>query len=377
MPPGAESSILVCRCGRRLKAAGATPGRVGRCPSCGATFRVGEANSSGSTPTLPPKPTRPSKAPAPAEAEEGEGGGYGVLPATVSRPPTFVAAPVASRRPEPGVDLSTADRRGLVSPPDEPESRIRDSLLYPLWDAPGLGYLAFMPPMLWLTSLLSFGLIPSYVIGQGEVVAMGAMTMIFPMGCLFALAMGRALIYLEQVLASSSHGDLHHPRWPTWDFFAMITVWFRWLGAIVLGFTVPGLLALVYWVYAGDLGLADWVILGTLLTGGAAYTAMALVAVILHADLWAANPFTVLGALRRVGGDYLRVCLFAWVSAGAVILAARGLFALPGLVLPVLAVWLFWVAVLYVGMVVLRAVGLCYRRHASALGWFPERRRGA
>ena len=32
--------ILVCGCGMRLKAAGAYPGRLGKCPACGAPLRV-------------------------------------------------------------------------------------------------------------------------------------------------------------------------------------------------------------------------------------------------------------------------------------------------------------------------------------------------
>src|SRR5690349_1536914 len=33
-------TILVCPCGRRLKAAGMAPGKSGRCPDCGRTLRM-------------------------------------------------------------------------------------------------------------------------------------------------------------------------------------------------------------------------------------------------------------------------------------------------------------------------------------------------
>ena len=35
--------ILSCPCGLRMKAKGATPGRVGKCPKCGQTLTVPEA----------------------------------------------------------------------------------------------------------------------------------------------------------------------------------------------------------------------------------------------------------------------------------------------------------------------------------------------
>ena len=42
--------LLLCSCGRRIKAPGATPGRVGRCPSCGALLRVPEPEADGPGP---------------------------------------------------------------------------------------------------------------------------------------------------------------------------------------------------------------------------------------------------------------------------------------------------------------------------------------
>src|SRR5690242_3236057 len=45
--------ILVCGCGMRIKAPGARPGRVGRCPSCGGRLEVPE------TPILQEEPKPP------------------------------------------------------------------------------------------------------------------------------------------------------------------------------------------------------------------------------------------------------------------------------------------------------------------------------
>ena len=62
-------SILVCGCGLKVRAAGATPGRIGRCPRCGGELRVPDF--------VPPvEPLRPVGAdPAGPEA------GYGLNPA--------------------------------------------------------------------------------------------------------------------------------------------------------------------------------------------------------------------------------------------------------------------------------------------------------
>ncbi len=33
-------TVLVCHCGKRISAPGATPGRVGKCPACGAVLQI-------------------------------------------------------------------------------------------------------------------------------------------------------------------------------------------------------------------------------------------------------------------------------------------------------------------------------------------------
>jgi hypothetical protein len=367
MSAGAGPTVLVCRCGRRLKAAGAVPGRVGKCPSCGSLLRVPDAIPAA---TLPTPPNREADEP---PADDEAVGGYGVLPPTVGPPPVFTRSRPTLKAPEPAVAPEVLDRRGLVRAPAQQETRLRDSLLYPLWDAPGVGLLAFLPIFLWLTSLLSVGLIPSYVIGQAEVTMMGALTMIFPMACLWALVMGRVLQYLEQVLITSAQGDVHHPGWPDWDFLGLVGTWFRWTWPLALGMAVPAVVAVAYWVHCGDIDPADAVILATPLTLGAVYSLMSLAAVLLFNDPWAANPITVLGALGRVGWGYLRVCMVAGVAIVLNGLAIVALFRMPGFLLPIAATWLFWVLFVYQAMVVLRVLGLTYRRHAKVLGWFAER----
>src|SRR4030088_328686 len=71
--------VLVCACGKRLRAPGAKPGRVGRCPSCGGTMRVPEVLAA----TLPLPKQRQGEGfeveppPPPQIADEGPtAGGY-------------------------------------------------------------------------------------------------------------------------------------------------------------------------------------------------------------------------------------------------------------------------------------------------------------
>jgi hypothetical protein len=49
------------------------------------------------------------------------------------------------------------------------------------------------------------------------------------------------------------------------------------------------------------------------------------------------------------------------------------LFYIPSLKLAFLALWGFWVLVLYEAMAVLRIVGLTYYARAEQLGWFRGR----
>jgi len=107
---------------------------------------------------------------------------------------------------------------------------------------------------------------------------------------------------------------------------------------------------------------------------GSGYALMALAASLLHDSLAAANPYTVLSAVFRIGWDYVKPCLtggIALLLAGATLWGL--LFHLASLKLAVAALWGFWVFALYETMVVLRMVGLTYYAHADHLGWFAGR----
>ena len=102
---------------------------------------------------------------------------------------------------------------------------------------------------------------------------------------------------------------------------------------------------------------------------------MALLAAILHEDLLAANPFTVIGAIRRVGWSYAQPCLlsgFAFLPVATLLVAS---FKVGNPAASAFLFWLFWVLTLYEAMVVFRILGLFYHRHARVLGWFRGRTR--
>jgi hypothetical protein len=208
---------------------------------------------------------------------------------------------------------------------------------------------------------------------QGGVFGLIGLFMMIP-ACvgLFAV-LGYTLLFLGRVLASSALGEVHNPRWPDWELSA---IWFglgRWLWAGLIGGVIGGCPAVAYWVYCGDIDLFDAIILSELLALGAVYALMALLASVLHEDLLAANPVTVVGAILKVGFSYARPCLvcgFAVLVSGTLLAASFETSSPP---LSAFLLWLFWLVALYAAMVTLRVLGLFYWRHAGALGWFRGR----
>lgn len=377
MPPADDAfTILVCGCGKRLRAPGATPGRVGRCPACGGTLRA-PAGASGDAVGGAANLGEPGGGNARRKAAGGTTKGA-AAPADEADPSEDVLpARVGTRIERPKSPAGPVGREGLVRAPERPEPTLRANLLYPLWDGNGLAVLAFLPPVLGLTSLFSIGLVPSYVIDADVVTKMGAMTMIFPMGVLLALASGYVCTFLCGVITSSALGDVLHPRVPPWQLGPTLVSLFRCLWALAAGMIVSGPLLIGYRLTRETLGPGDWPIAAAIAAPGAAYAGVALVAVLLHESLAAANPFTVFRALAKSGADSARLALILAGSAAATLGVAALLFRLPavGAWAVIAGVWAFWVAVLYLAMVASRVLGLFYRRHAEAIGWFPERGR--
>jgi hypothetical protein len=196
-----------------------------------------------------------------------------------------------------------------------------------------------------------------------------------PTGAVLLLAGGYTLLFLGRVLAASALGEPHHPRWPDWDVTAIFHGLGRWLLAALSGGVIGGGPALYYWLHCGTVGPADAVILAGLLTLGAGYGLMALLASILHEDIGAANPLTVIRAVVTLGPGYARPCV---VCGGAILLAGSILYAAGRVDSPLVAyaiIYIFWLVTLYAAMVVFRVLGLAYARRARALGWFRNRKR--
>ncbi len=379
------SGQIVCQCGKRLKLSGALPGRVGRCPFCGATFRVPERSPN-------PPPTRPSAPPATpspqsttTDSDESNcRDGYALAPSTAVAPSRPGRAAPAERLPErepapgtgrPRPKVEPVGREGLVARPSSLEDRVRVSLRYPLWDAPGLSLLVVLPPVLWLTSLFSVGLIPTYVLGDQDLpTRMGALTMVVPMLALLALVLGYALRFIGEVLVSSAQGDVFHPRLPGFELGAVFGAWVRWLASALGGALIAGPPAFLDVFARGVHDGTDWLVLAVFGSLGMACALIAAMAVWLHESLAAASPTTVLSALARCGGDALRLALFAAVLAGLTIAAAAALLRFGGVVAGTVGLWAFWAAFLYESMVMARVLGRFYRRHAKSLKWFRESR---
>ena len=341
--PVSDVPILVCDCGKRLRAPGARPGRAGRCPACGAPLRF---------------PSDPITAANSSEHSE------------PTPEPEVSALPKPRRKRRRGQE--TEIWNGLIKTPSQPETRLRESLRYPFWGATGVALLVIFPPILWVVSIMAMVLGGALLMGIGLVKLVSLISMIPVALGVFGVG-GFLLLYFGRVLASSAIGEMHHPKWPDWELSALSFGFGRWIIAIVVGGVVGGIPAIAYWIYCGDIGVFDAIILSELIAVGAIYALMALLASILHDDPWGANPFTVVRAIRIVGWGYAEPCLAAGIAtvlAGTILGLA---IEVESPFLSALFFYGFWVFALYEAMVVLRVLGLFYRRHAKALGWFRGR----
>ena len=132
-----------------------------------------------------------------------------------------------------------------------------------------------------------------------------------PMLFSFAMTFGYALLFLGHVLVASSLGENDHPRWPEWHPSDISEGIGRWFWAGLFGIALGGGPLVLYWMHRGDMGLLDWVVLIGLIMVGVGYAQMALAASLLHDNIVAANPVTVIRPIARIGWDYLRPCLVA------------------------------------------------------------------
>ncbi len=331
--------VLECACGARVRAPGAVPGRTGRCPRCGATLHVPEAD---------PAPTG------------------------IAAPAGYVLQPDAGG----AATRETAPRARKKRAPKAVEARFHESLGYPFREASGLALLGIFPPLCVVTSVFSFGL-REFVFSGNEVMTMGALTMVFPALILLMLILGTGLRYLEQVLESSTRGEDRPPRWSRSNVFEILTCLGRWLGALAFGLAIGVALAWVYQAQTADFpeaarrGYVE-LITAVLFGLGGLFWPMSILAVTLHQSVRAANPILVLAAIVRSGRGYLGISLLFGLACAVTATWAALLYHIPNILATVVGVYLFWVFFWYEGMVLMRRLGLFYQKRARAVGWFSH-----
>jgi hypothetical protein len=251
-----------------------------------------------------------------------------------------------------------------------------ECLVYPLSDGPGLGLLIFFPPALWILSLPIFDVISVLQPLTKSDWALGLLVVpvMIPMIFSFAMTFGFALLFLGHVLVSSSLGENDHPRWPEWHPSDIAEGICRWFWAGLLGGVLGGVPIAIYWYKSDEIDVWGWVLLGGLAILAAGYALMALAAALLHESIIAANPYTVIMAIFRLGWGYVRPCIVAGCAMISVGLGFWGLlYRMPTMWIEALALWGFWVLFFYEAMVVLRMMGLTYHAHALDLHWFRRR----
>ena len=274
-------------------------------------------------------------------------------------------------RPTGGLSGGPSRRR---HPPTAPS--LAECLVYPFTDGPGVAMIVFMPFVLFLLTLPIFDVIAILRSSSDWALGLLALPIIAPLMTVFALVLGYCLLVFGHMFVASALGEPDHPGWPSWNTADISQGLGRWLWAGIFGLVLGGFPVAVYWKYCGNIDWFDRMIFGDLIVVGSGYALMALAASLLHDNVLTANPFTVVSAILQIGWDYVQPCLAAGV---ALILAGGGvyavLFAIPSLGLAFVALWGFWVFVMYEAMVVLRMMGLTYHAHAEELVWFRDRPR--
>jgi hypothetical protein len=255
-----------------------------------------------------------------------------------------------------------------------------ECLIYPLKDGPGLGLLVFFPPILWLLSLPIFDLIAVLQPLTKSDWALGLMVVpvMVPVAFSFSMTFGYALLFLGHVLVSSALGEIDHPGWPEWHPADISEGICRWVWAGIFGLVIGGGPIALYWFHRSDAAWLNWVVIAVLTMLGAGYAQMALAAALLHENFLAANPVTVCAGIGRIGWTYIRPCLMASIVLAFVVLGDWGLlYRMPSMWMEAVALWAYWVLVLYLAMAALRMMGLTYHANAPDLSWFRRRPRWA
>jgi hypothetical protein len=368
-------SILVCGCGLKVRAAGATPGRVGRCPRCGGELRV---------PDFPPpdEPTRAS-----TEDSLGPAAGYGLKPAKNhsvrkkkgQRKPSDITPP-RTGFVERKTELPMAG--GILSPLKQTEKSWFASILYPLRSADSMAVIASLTAILWLFTVL----VPEYCISlMGDADDMGTPTLgklialisILPVAFLLPFAMFYWLQYLGRVVVSSGMGETIPPRTPDRNFdgfFSGLSPWLTWL---FLGLGVGLLPAALVRLLLNSENSGSLLLTLAFVCFGLPYMLTALLMTFLHDDALAAKPVSVLTAMFQLGGSFLLLCVFVALFVGA----AAATFVLAFLLRHgyfksyLLACVGCWSVFVWSTIVAMRLLGNFYHPRQKVLGWVRERPR--
>jgi hypothetical protein len=251
--------------------------------------------------------------------------------------------------------------------------RLGECLRYPLIDGAGVGLLVFLPPALWVLSLPVFDVIAVLEPFTKGNWALGLLVapIFLPLLFSFSSTLGYVLLFMGQIIVTSALGDDDQPPWPEWDTHEISQGLTRWIWAAIFGVAVGGFPVVLYWKYCGTIDWFDWVVFAELVIVGTGYATLTLAAALLHDSLLAANPITVLVAALRMGWDVIQPCLVAGIALMLAVAAFLGIvFRMPLFEYAAVGLWVFWIFVLYEGMVVSRMIGLTYFRHANDVVWF-------
>jgi hypothetical protein len=369
---------------------------VGQCPSCGATFRVGETATSPAPrgrDAAEPRASIPQNVKSRPQAHPGYEDewdrpltGYGVTEPTNNQPvedDAGTASPQEERPKKRGkaeakkLEPGPVGRGGLFALPSSPESTFLGSLKYPLWDGFGLAVLLIWPIPMTVLSLIVFGVLPMALWGEDRsMLALAPITLGFVVVFLFAV--GYVLAALGNILVASARGEIHHPRWPDVDFGTILGSVLRWAAALGAGLAITWWPAQMY-SHAQNTGAA-WIpraLSAEILALGGPIVMVSLLSIYLHDSLFAIDPRLVFPAIFQLGLRLLGpMCLLlGLLPVGVFVVACVYESARFGFGVLLMSTWLAWIYGLYASMVVVRATGRAYQRKAKSIGWFRTKRR--
>jgi hypothetical protein len=272
-----------CSCGKHLRAREALAGKRSLCPACGKLVGV---------PSL--QPTQRGTVAAPiSPAERAKLGRYGEAWEAES-----AAATATATESPPGTE--SADGRD-ASPKPRRRPR-RDMALEKHWYEcllfPFYAWRLLLPLAAAMTALTGVG-----ALAWPELGSIQAPPWQVWLVCWAApfLALSYACGYLQCVLASAAAGDVGFVRWPGADLRILIRALAAWTLCFLAGPVVFAVIAVWFWIHAGDPTWVDWSIIAELWIIALTHWLLTLVAVHQGDRLRDANPVRVGDVIRRLG----------------------------------------------------------------------------